>query len=116
MVLPTHDYPPVPTHTLSNTQIQSLQRTQNKALSWATEQRYIYTHATRQIHELTDTETINILVRLHKQDCKIWETLHQQENETCKLLKEKSVSINTYHKHFPSSLEKSQTFPVSSFT
>ena len=40
LILPILDYPPIPTHTLSKTQISKLQIIQNKALRYATNQRY----------------------------------------------------------------------------
>lgn len=51
LVLPVIDYPPTPTHTLSNAQLKSLRKIQNKALTFATNQRYHYILNTEQIHE-----------------------------------------------------------------
>ena len=55
LVLPILDYPPIPTHTMSKTQITKLQKVQNKALRFATNQRHPYTMNTIQIHEHTNT-------------------------------------------------------------
>ena len=62
LILPLLDYPPIPIHTLSKTQLRKLQLTHNKALRFATNQRYPYTMNTREIHEYTNTEPINIRV------------------------------------------------------
>ncbi len=102
MVIPTLDYPPIPTHALSNTQLRKLQRTQNKALRWATEQTYPYTLTTRQIHEATDTAPLNI--RLHKHAVKIWTTLQLSNNETYEALIQQANHIQRYNKNYPSSL------------
>ena len=64
LILPILDYPPIPTHNLSKTQISKLQTTQNKALRYATNQRHPYTLNTEDIHNITQTLPINI--RLHQ--------------------------------------------------
>ncbi len=43
LTLPILDYPPIPIHALSKTQILKLQRVQNRAMRFATNQRYHYT-------------------------------------------------------------------------
>ena len=114
MVISTLDYPPIPTHTLSKTQLRLLQRTQNKALRWATEQRYPYTLTTREIHEATKTEPLNI--RLHKQAIKIWDTLYQYNNETYESLTQNTNNIRRYNRNFPSSLTQIRKDPIPLYT
>lgn len=88
MVLPTLDYPPIPKHTKQHTDTKTTENTKQITTVDHKTEIPLYTHTTRQIHELTHTETINI--RLYKQTFKIWETLHQQEKETYQVLQEKS--------------------------
>ncbi len=64
LVLPILDYSPIPAHSLSKIQINKLRKVQNKALRFATNQRYPYTLNTIEIHEITNTLSLNI--RLHE--------------------------------------------------
>lgn len=102
LVLPVLDYPPIPLHTLSYTQTRELQQVQNKALRFATNQRYPYTLNTIQIHTLTRTKPINI--RLYERAAKVWKTLEDQENQTYQELKNNMENILKYNNWFPSSL------------
>lgn len=104
MVLPVLEYPPIPLHSLSKNQISKLQKIQNKALRFATNQRYPYTMTTAQIHHYTKTKPINI--KLHERAVKIWETLENQENQTYFELRENHENMQRYNKWFPSSFEK----------
>ena len=108
-VLPTLDYPPIPTHTLSKTQTRKLQKIQNKALRFATNQRYPYTMNTRQIHNTTNTAPINI--RLHNQAVKTWKKIETQNNTIYNKLKEELNNIRHFNKRFPSSLQNINTPP-----
>ena len=114
LVLPVLDYPPIPTHTLSKTQLKKLQRVQNKALRFATEQRYPYTLTTEQIHTLAKLDPINI--RLHKQAKKIWENLEATGNSTHTQLKEQINNITRCHAYFPSSIKAIAQEPQPIFT
>ena len=114
MVIPTLDYPPIPTHALNKHQLILLQRTQNKALRWALNQRHPYTLTTPEIHELTQTLPLNI--RLHQQAQKIWETLQLHNNEHCRQLIEHQDNIRNFHPRFPSSLSRLQTIPEPLYT
>lgn len=113
MVIPTIDYPPIPMHTLSTTQLRKLQRTQNKALRWATEETYPYTLNTREIHDITNTEPVNI--RLYKQAVKIWTTLQMNNNEIYDNLAQKANNIQRYNRNFPSSLTNIEHEPLPIF-
>lgn len=73
LVLPVLDYPPIPTHALSNAQLNRLQVVQNKALRFATGKRYPYALTTEDLYALTKTLALNI--RLHQQAEKIWTSL-----------------------------------------
>ena len=103
-VLPILEYPPIPTHTMSTTQKKRLQKTQNKALRFATNQRYPYTMNTQQIHEHTKTLPLNI--RLHEQAKKIWHKLNLRDDETLNMIKERQEHIPniTFNSWFKSSL------------
>ncbi len=50
LILPILDYPPIPIHTMSKNQTSKLQKIQNKALRFATNQKYPYTMTRGQIH------------------------------------------------------------------
>ena len=109
LILPILDYPPIPTHTLSKTQISKLQKVQNRALRFATNERYPYTMNTVEIHTLTKTEPINI--RLFKRAQKIWKRLDDLEHPAYISLKEKQENINRYNRCFPSSLTQMNNEP-----
>ncbi|MPC41495.1 hypothetical protein E2C01_035088 [Portunus trituberculatus] len=96
------DYPPIPIHTLSKTQLKKLQITQNKALRFATNQRYPYTMNTREIHEYTNTISVNI--RLHQRPITTWEKLELLENQHFSRLKDNIENIRKFNTRFPSSL------------
>lgn len=109
LVLPVLDYPPVPIHTLSKTQISKLQRIQNKALRFATEQRFPYTLNTIQIHTLTKTKPVN--VRQHERATKVWKNLEDLQHPIYVLLKNNLENIRTFNKWFPSSLRDIRRAP-----
>lgn len=109
LILPLLDYPPIPTHTLTKTQLGKLQRTQNKALRFATNQRYPYTMNTREIHTYTKTDTIN--VRLYKRALRTWERLELLEYHHLQQLKENQENIVRYNRLFPSSLSNLEYEP-----
>ena len=110
LVLPVIDYPPIPTHSLSKNQISKLQVIQNKALRFATGQRYPYSLNTVQIHNLTKTLPVN--QRLHLQAEKIWLRLEQLNLPLYNVLKENMRQNEyTYNAHYPSSLIKIDAFP-----
>lgn len=102
LVLPILEYPPIPIVSLSKTQISKLQKIQNRALRFATNQRYPYTLNTRQIHSLTKTKPINI--RLHKRAINIWRKIEMQNNTLYRELTEQHTHINSYNRNFKSSL------------
>lgn len=108
LILPILDYPPVPTHTLSKTQIRKLQIIQNKALRFATGQRYPYTLTTQEIH--TQTKTLPINQRLHWRAEEIWKRIELLEIPLYTTLKENNT-ITKYNQHFPSSLSIINNFP-----
>lgn len=104
LILPILHYPPIPLHAQSNTQILKLQRVQNAALRFATNERYPYTLNTEEIHLLTNTKTINTY--LHEQATKTWSTLQQMQHPSYLQLQRNKRNIIRYHKNFPSSLGK----------
>ena len=53
LVIPILQYPPIPLHTMSRRQISFLQKVHNKALRFATNQRYPYTMTTEEINAHT---------------------------------------------------------------
>lgn len=102
LIIPVLDYPPIPTHALSKSQISILQKIQNKALRYAYNQRHPYTMNTMQLHEAANIEPINI--RLHYRAAKIWDTIQTQQIPLYTQLTENMGNIQHYNRHFPSSL------------
>ena len=104
-VLPILEYPPIPIHTMSTTQIKRLQKMQNKALRFATNQRHPYTMTNEQIHEYTKTPALNI--RVHQQAQKIWQKLHSREDVTLNEIVERQAEIPNirFNYWFKSSLQ-----------
>lgn len=113
LILPVLDYPPIPTHALSKRQISRLQKIQNRALRFATNQRYPYTLNTEQIHIATNTLPINI--RLYLQAQKIWNRLEALEHPFYNTLINNSENIQHYNKQFPSSLQNLNNVPEPRF-
>ena len=113
LVFPVLDYPPIPTHTLSKTQISKLQKVQNQALRFATNQRYPYTMNTIEIHTYTKTEPINI--RLHNRAKKIWQRLENIQHPIYTTLTEKQENITRYNRNFPSSLNVINNEPQANY-
>ena len=110
LVLPILDYPPIPTHTMSKTQISKLQKVQNQALRFATNQKYPYTMNTIQIHEHTNTTPLNI--RLHNRAKDIWERLESLDIPAYHKLQENHINITKFHRDYPSSLRACSTPPT----
>lgn len=102
LVLPILDYPPIPTHTLSKNQLRILQRVQNKALRFATNERYPYERTTQELHEAHSLLPINI--RLHQQAKQIWQKLEDTDPDTVQQIKDRQTHIRKFHTNFPSSL------------
>lgn len=110
LILPILDYPLIPIHALRATQISKLQIVQNKALRFATNQRYPYTLNITEIHELTHPLPINI--RLHLQAEKTWARIQLLDQELYNDLTEYLANITTYNTHFPSRLVKMDAVPA----
>lgn len=110
LILPILDYPPIPIHTLSNNQLSKLQKVQNKALRYATNQRHPYTMTTIQIHEHTNTTPLNI--RLHNRAKDIWSRLETINTPAHQEILEHHSHIEKYHKDFPSSIKACNTTPT----
>ena len=66
-------YPVIPLHTISKSQMLSLQRIQNKATRFITNTSKLDFLTSELLHALTDLEPINIIT--HKQAQKIWDTI-----------------------------------------
>ena len=113
LILPIIDYPPIPTHALSNKQISKLQKIQNKSLRFATNQRYPYTLNTQEIHENTQTLPVNI--RLHNQALKIWNKIETLDIPIFHELIENTENIQNWNKNFPSSLTALRNIPQPKF-
>ena len=110
LILPILDYPPIPTHTMSNNQIKKLQKIQNKALRFATNQRYPYTMTTLQIHAHTNTTPLNI--RLHNRAKETWARIEDLDIPAYRELKEQHNNIEKFHRDFPSSIKACNTTPT----
>ena len=61
-ILPILSYPTYPLNSISRSAMLKLQRVQNKALRFALDDYHPYTYNTEQIHQLTNTLPINIIV------------------------------------------------------
>ena len=109
LILPILDYPPIPTHTMSKNQIKKLQKIQNKALRFATNQRYPYTMTTQQIHTRTNTTPINL--RLHTRAKEIWNRIESLEIPIYNNIQEQHSNINRYHRDFQSSIQACRNNP-----
>lgn len=114
LVIPVIDYPPIPTHALSNTQIRTLQSVQNKAIRFATNTRYPYEYNTRELHEIAKMKPVNI--RLHERAKKIWNAIQEFVPETMDSLRTKARNIERYNTWFPSSLTKINVDPPPMYT
>lgn len=78
------EYPPVPLHVASNTQIKQMQIVQNKAARIITNTRYRDRETNQTVNELAELEPINI--SLHNQANSIWTKLEQFHNERTRQL------------------------------
>ena len=110
LILPILDYPPIPIHTMSRNQLSKLQKVQNKALRFATNQKHPYTMTTEQIHTHTKTTPLNI--RLHYRAKTIWNRIEELETPIYQNLKDRLNQIDNYHRDFPSSLQTCNTTPT----
>ena len=93
-------------NSLSNSQISILQKVQNKALRFATNQRYPYTLTSEELHLKSNTKPVNIF--LSEQATRVWQSIETMNNTTYNKLIENKENIRKYHRDFPSSLEKLQ--------
>lgn len=107
LIIPILEHPPVPTHTLSKTQISKLQKVQNKALRFATNQFYASTLTNEQIHINTNTFPINI--RLHLQATRIWARIALLNLPLHTHLTNNLPNIERFNHSFPSSLRRLQS-------
>lgn len=113
IVIPTEDRSsiPLPRHTLSNTQLRKLQRAQTEQLH-----RDTHAHNTRQIHELTNTEPLNVRLYKHRQAIQVKETLRQHENERHEPYRKLTTSSGTAFSSPVHSLAKIETPPDPIYT
>lgn len=102
-LLPILDYSPIPTHTASRTKMLELQRIQNKALRYVTDQRYPYTESTEAQHHRLNVQPIS--TRLREAAHKIWEKLDNQEDPNYTHVKEYDGNTDMDHSWFPRSLK-----------
>ena len=87
LVIPLLQYPPVPLHTISKTQQLYLQRIQNKAIRWATnDERHPYQKTTEQLHTETGIQPLNTAT--FNQAVRTWESFAIINPELFDILKE----------------------------
>ncbi len=79
-------YPPSPFITISKTKLLKLQVIQNKALRFALNEIYPYTHTTKTLHEIAEIEPVNFTVSKRTQ--RIYTQLHLLDNDHFQYLKE----------------------------
>lgn len=108
-ILAILDYSPTPTHMASHTKMLQLQRLQNKALRFATGQKYPYTENTAAQHRRLGVQLVS--TRLREAAGKIWEKLDQQDDVNYTHVKELDGSTNLVHPWFPRSLKSLREQP-----
>lgn len=114
-ILPILDYSPIPTHAASRTKMLELQRLQNKALRYATGQRYPYTETTEAQHHRLHVQPIS--TRLREAADKVWKKLDEQEDPNYRHVKESDRNTNMEHPWFPRSLKSlREPPPIPHFT
>lgn len=96
-VLPTIEYPTIPICGMSRTQIMKIQRIQNKALRFATNDRFPFQQTVAALHEKTKTKPINI--KLYERADKIWKRLILTNDP----ITEEENIVQRGHHWFPSS-------------
>ena len=94
-ILPILDYSPIPTHAASRTKMLELQRIQNKALRYATGQRYPYTENTETQHHRLHVQPIN--TRLREAAHKIWKKLDEQDDPNYRHVVRKLIGTPTWN-------------------
>ena len=102
-ILPILDYSPIPTHMASRTRMLQLQRVQNKALRFVTDQRYPYTESTEEQHSRLNVKLIS--TRLREAANKIWENLENQQDPNYDHIKEMDRNTGMEHPWFPRSMK-----------
>ena len=75
LIRPILIYPSVPIHTLTSTNLQTLQRTQNRALRFITNTSIFDYRTSQSLHEQLDILPLNIL--LHEHASRTWQNLQQ---------------------------------------
>ena len=95
MILPLIDYSPIPTHMASRTRMLKLQRLQNRALRFVTDQRYPYTENTEAQHRRLNVQLVS--TRLRDTARKIWTKLDQQDDQDYQHVKDLDNSTNMEH-------------------
>lgn len=80
LIKPILEYPPIPIHTQTKTNLLSLQRIQNKALRFVHNTHYTDRITNEDLHCRSGLETLN--VTLHNRAINIWNTIEQQQEHT----------------------------------
>ncbi len=109
MILPILDYSPIPTHMATKTRMLQLQRVQNKALRFATDQRYPYTESTDDQHTRLQVKLIS--TRLREAAHKIWEKLDNHEDTNYIHIQELDRNTNMENSWFPRSMKSLRQEP-----
>ena len=107
IVRPVIEYPPIPLHTASISQLQKLQAIQNTALRWATNTHYPSRTTNEQLHIRHNMQPINI--RLHNRAKNIWTRLQALEDPLYTHLIERHADIESR----PDTLQNYRRWPRS---
>ena len=111
LVRPVLEYPPVPLHTITKTQMLKLQVVQNNALRWISGRRYPDTPSVRELHEHYNIEAMN--ERLHRLAKRTWGRLEENDDSNYLRVAERDEQINVIRDHYwwPRSLNRALEDP-----
>ena len=107
-------YPPVPLNTITNNQMRTLQRIQNKATRFILNTRLTDRNTSQSLHQRTNLPTINTII--HRQAKDTWDRLEQQLPDiharlTLDRLPDRLNSRQRTNRGFPSSREAAERPP-----
>lgn len=109
LIKPILEYPPVPIHALSKTNIKQMQIIQNKALRFIYGIRYPDIVTNEELHQRAEIEPLNVI--LYDRATKIWNQIEDLNTETGRNIIETNQRINNNtrnHRWFRSSIKAIQ--------
>ena len=112
-LIPVLEYPPIPMHLVSKSQMLRLQTILNEALRFAYNERYPYNRNTQELHQQSKLIPLNI--RMHKRATNIWKSLEQTDDPIYQKLTEQQNG-RPQHSWFPQSLQAINEQPTPLYT